>query len=147
MTTVVVCVCVRVCARWWRGWGGMGVSVHSDEAHSQCLLFTDGPFARPGLRPTPPSKFSTIPYRIPLSGASGMAGREGRLSTTNVFFRNRLLLVWLPMKTTQALAAWTNCPVLSSGAEGQCKAEKAELGSGLVRLGILVHCPTSIYVQ
>lgn len=127
MTTVVcvhLCVCVRMEGK-GLGWGG---SVHSDEARSQCLLFTDGPFTGPGLPPAPPSQFSSIPYRIPLSGASGM-GREGgrgigvegvgaRLSTTNVFFRNRLLLVWLPMKTTPAFAVWTNCPVLSSGADG-----------------------------
>lgn len=57
------------------GWGG---SVHSDEAHSQCLLFTAGPFTGPGLPPAPPSQFSSIPYRIPLSGASGMErGRAG----------------------------------------------------------------------
>lgn len=84
---------------------GVGRSVHSDEAHSQCLLFTDGLFTEPGAPPAPPSQFSSIPYRIPLSGVRGReggkrrqgGGRERRseagLYTTNVFFRNRLPLV------------------------------------------------------
>lgn len=120
--------------------GGRGGSVHSDEAHSQCLLFTAGPFTGPGLPPAPPSQFSSIPHRIPPSGASGMGqegeggggmeqrGEEGRLSTANVFFRNRLLLVWHPMKTTPAFAVWTNCPVLSGGAEVRSKGGAAESG-------------------
>ena len=59
------------------------------------------------LLPLPPSLLPSSAlflYRIPLSGASGMEEREervervegrgrGRLSTINVFFRNRLLLV------------------------------------------------------
>lgn len=53
-------------------------------------------------------------------------GGEGRLSTANVFFRNRLLLVWLPMKTTPAFAVRTNCPVLSGGAEEErCRPSRA----------------------
>lgn len=50
MTTAV---CVHVCVYGGKGlgWGG---SLHSDEAHSQCLLFTDGPFTGPGLPPAPP---------------------------------------------------------------------------------------------
>lgn len=122
---------MHLCLSVWRerqGWEG---SVHSDEARSQCLLFTYGPFTGPDLPPAPPSQFSFIPSRIPLSSASGTGGRESeeggreaRLSTTNVFFRNRVLLVWLPMKTTPAFLVWTNCPVLSRRAEDWCRGEK-----------------------
>lgn len=39
-----------------RGWvEGVWGSVHSGEARSQCLLFTDGLFTGPGLPPAPPS--------------------------------------------------------------------------------------------
>lgn len=57
---------------------GVGRSVHSDEAHSQCLLFTDGLFTEPGAPPAPPSQFSSIPYRIPLSGVRGREGGKRR---------------------------------------------------------------------
>lgn len=58
-----------------RGWvEGVWGSVHSGEACSQCLLFTDGLFTGPTSCPSLPPKLSSIPYRIPPSGASGMKG-------------------------------------------------------------------------
>lgn len=47
-----------------RGWvEGVWGSVHSGEARSQCLLFTDGLFTGPGLPPAPPSQ--TQLYSLP----------------------------------------------------------------------------------
>lgn len=72
--TSALCLCV--CGGKSPGGGGWGVlrSVHPDETRSQSLLFTDGPFTGPARPSAPPSQFSSAPYRIPLSGASGVGG-------------------------------------------------------------------------
>lgn len=74
MTAAAACVCICVCME-GKGQGGEG----------QCTLMRpthNASFSQLGRSQGPayllplPSQFSSIPYRIPLSGASGMGGRE-----------------------------------------------------------------------